>query len=371
MTIDTQSLDSQANRHTIKCLVFTSIAFFIIWILTLTGIFIVDKKLMTLTFLSGSAIMLLPLAACRFTGTEKSWIKYLILADVCIALAVIGTMLTFHAVLLFALPLFYAAQYSNRRMIYYAYLMTTASLFASVMLGYYFGICDANMLLLSNHPTDYYVSLFFSSDSPIYTNPSPWTTLPLYFVLPRSIILMAFVPAIRHISNCIAKNAVTTAELLRLSETDKMTQFFNKGKYDQMITEYYPGINTVGVIFWDINNLKKINDTFGHFQGDNAISAIAGCILSLTAEHRKAYRVGGDEFVMILENPKDKEMACVISDCRQLLESKNQMSTIPLSVSVGCAAGKGTEIHALIRQADQSMYRNKKQFHSRDRKIIP
>ena len=131
--------DSQANRSTIRCLSFTIVPFAVIWLLAMVNIFPVEKALMTVTFLVTSAVLLTPWVICRAVGTEKPWIKYMILFSLAVALTIISTVLTYHAVLLFALPLFYASQYSGRRVVVYTYLLTVLSLFFSVVGGYYWG----------------------------------------------------------------------------------------------------------------------------------------------------------------------------------------------------------------------------------------
>lgn len=363
---DMTAPDSQANQATIRCLSFTVVPFAAIWLLAMLNIFSVEKSLMTVTFLVTSAVLLTPQAICRVVGTEKPWIKYMILFALAVALTMIGTALTYHAALLFALPLFYASQYSSRRVVIYAYLLTILSLFFSVMGGYYFGICDVNMLPLSDSPAADFLRLLTGRVSPVLPNTAPWVSLTLLFVLPRSIILLAFIPVIQQISGSIAKNAIYTAELVRLSETDKLTQFYNKRKFDEMSADYYPTLDRVAVLFIDVNNLKQINDTYGHAQGDNVIAGIAGCITDLTAESRKVYRVGGDEFIMVLENPANGETEALISAFYDALAARQPMSSIPISASVGWAVGPGLDIHALTDQADADMYRNKRLAHAKN-----
>lgn len=352
--------ESQANRHTINCLVFTALPLTVSWVLALFGVFMVDKGLMTLTCLVSDAILLVPWVVCLFTGTEKSWVKYMVLFCAEAALTFINTLLTFHAVLLFSLPLIYASQYSRRRVVVYTYILSVCGLFISVMGGYYFGICDANMLLLSNSSTAELIRLFSDPSAVIPINPNPWVSLPLQFVFPRSIILLVFIPIIQKISGSIAQNAVYTAELVRLSETDKLTQLYNRQKLDAMAASHYSTLYRIAVLFIDVNDLKLINDTYGHAQGDKAISIVAGCISGITSDTRKAYRIGGDEFVLILENPKPDEPDRVLSEFSDILAVRQAGALFPVSASVGWAAGPGWELPSLMEQADRAMYHKKR-----------
>lgn len=49
--------------------------------------------------------------------------------------------------------------------------------------------------------------------------------------------------------------------------TDAKTKVFNQNKYEEMAAEYYPTIEEISVLFWDLNNLKMINDRLGHSMG--------------------------------------------------------------------------------------------------------
>lgn len=358
------ALESQANLRTIRCLVFTALPTIVSWVLTLLGVFMVDKGLMTLTCLISDAILLVPWVVSLFTGTEKCWFKYMTLFCAEAALTFINTLLTYHTVLLFALPLFYASQYSKRRVVVYAYLLSVCGIFISVMGGYYFGICDANMLLLSNSPTAEFIRLFSDPSVAVPISSNPWVTLPLHFVLPRSLTLLVFVPIIQQISGSIAQSAVHTAELVRLSETDRLTQLYNRQKLEEMAASYYSTLERIAVLFIDLNELKLINDTYGHSQGDKAINIVAGCISGITTDTRKGYRVGGDEFVVILENPRPDEPDSVLSEFSDMLAVRQAGSLFPVSASVGWAAGPGWELPSLMEQADRAMYHKKRRGHN-------
>ena len=105
-----------------------------------------------------------------------------------------------------------------------------------------------------------------------------------------------------------------------------------------------PKERPVAVIYWDVNQLKYVNDTFGHLYGDQLIAKIAGSIrAAVTSEETNAYRYGGDEFLMIIPD-----------GTQEIAEDE-----IPVSASVGYAVGKYENIMELIEIADQRMYKDK------------
>ena len=126
-----------------------------------------------------------------------------------------------------------------------------------------------------------------------------------------------------------------------------------------MIETYYPQVERVGVAFWDLNDLKKINDKFGHAMGDRAIGKLSSLLLSEAPETCRVYRIGGDEFVTITDNPAPEQMTKMASDILKQVQEANESEPFLFSVAVGYALGKGTDIHTVVKAADTRMYANK------------
>ncbi len=125
--------------------------------------------------------------------------------------------------------------------------------------------------------------------------------------------------------------------------------------------------NQVAVVFFDINNLKYVNDKYSHQDGDLLIKNCASTIQKYFGDD-KAYRIGGDEFVVILQKQKRgtqdmiTENAAKIHGDLQDLFKKNEKH-IPHAMSIGFAIGDGkVSIDDIIKAADASMYRNKKAY---------
>lgn len=356
--IDYASLEAKANRFTVVCLIITYFIMGVMWILNLLGIFIVQKSLMNYGFFLLSVVMLILVAVCNLVGYDKPWLKYVILTFAVLMTTVLSIALTYHMIIASVLPLIYAIQYSDKKLLFYTYALSVIGIFASVMGGYYLGLCDANMVLLTTSTLDEYVDAAgVTHFGPV--NDNPWVTLPLFYAFPRSIILLALIPVLLHVSNGMAKRELKGLYLQRMSEIDDMTQLYNKNKYLSMIKEHYPAIKEVGVIFWDVNGLKETNDTLGHVMGDKLIAAIADSIRGFTNDKCRAYRVGGDEFIMICEDENELKMNEIVNEWNKIIAENNKESEIPLSAAVGYAAGKGENIGAIIKRADDRMYANK------------
>lgn len=357
-SIDYESLEGHSNRFTVRCLLITYFFMAFMWLLDLLGIFIVDKGLMNYGFFLLSFLVLLLIAICKLVGYNKPWLKYVIIIFAVLMTDVLAVVLTYHIVIASVLPLIYAIQYSDKKLLFFSYGMSVIGIFASVMAGYYFGLCDANMVLLTTGPLkDYVDANGVAHFGPV--NANPWLTLPLFYAFPRSVILLALIPVLLHVSNGMAMRELRGLYLQRMSEIDDMTQLYNKNKYLKMVKETYPKVDKVGVVFWDVNGLKATNDTLGHVMGDKLIASIADSIRGFTNDKCRAYRIGGDEFILICEGENELKMNEIANEWKKKVEELNLTSEIPLSAAIGYAAGEGKNIGAVIKLADDRMYANK------------
>lgn len=352
--------EEQANQFNLRCLLFTMLFPVIIWVLNELNIFIIEETLMDFSMFSSLLIGMIVITICRIMGLTNPWTKYFVIASIVVITTIIGMTLTYHATLLVFLPALYASQYSNKRIIFFTYIATVIGVFISVMGGYYFGICDANMVLLTTKPMAEYLDQQgnFVVEG---VNQNPWVTLPLYYVLPRSFLLLASLPIINHISTGIANRAVKENYLRRRIEIDDMTQIYNKNKFLQMKKNYYPKVSQLAVIYIDVNGLKTVNDENGHEYGDELIYEIA-CSIKDTIkekENENSFRVGGDEFVVILEAEDESMTQEWIRSWKRNMGHRNKSSHVKLSASAGYAIGEGKNIEELIHIADQNMYLDK------------
>lgn len=125
--------------------------------------------------------------------------------------------------------------------------------------------------------------------------------------------------------------------------------------------------NQGSVMFFDLNNLKVANDTFGHDVGDILLKTLASIIMSHNGKHEHVYRHGGDEFLNILikSSYKTAEMkGRIIKEefdayCNTEFNYRLSEKADYIGVSVGCASGK--DLEDAIGRADMRMYDHKKQ----------
>ena len=118
----------------------------------------------------------------------------------------------------------------------------------------------------------------------------------------------------------------------------------------------------ISYIMMDANNLKKINDTLGHNKGDELIVTIAKCMRTAVGDSGQCYRIGGDEFVIILKNKTATETEEIIKQVRAEVDFADKQSDIPISVAIGYVWTDTEEknLEVLIQHADDEMYKDKK-----------
>lgn len=151
------------------------------------------------------------------------------------------------------------------------------------------------------------------------------------------------------------------SRLLEVSERDKLTNLYNRNKLERMIETEYKGMHSCGVLFFDVNSLKQINDQYGHSAGDTLLRQVADSIRSITSRNVLAYRYGGDEFIAVVGNHPVSYMEMLIELCDSRLRHLSRHSGIPSSVTVGHAyAVAPFDVRDLIRQADEDMYEHKR-----------
>lgn len=351
----------KSNKYTLKGIFCFIVSFAVVWLLTVAGFFEVDKMLTTVAFLSG-VVLFIPAVYIYFKiDLSKLWIKYFLLSLVCIVSAVITTFLSFHAVLLYVVPLLFAIQYRRRSTIWFAYAVNTVTMLISSVASFFYGLCDLNLLLQSQHVRSWYLNVITENSLNIPFNENPLFIIIVFEVFPRSIILFVYSIMMQYMVISSNEDAYRIAHLTYLKETDTKTNVFNKNKYVEMAAEYYPKLERIAVLFWDLNNLKYINDKYGHAEGDKAIEKLSSALASHSDDRRRVYRIGGDEFLMIIDNPQQGEGKKIMQAVQEKLKLRQEDDIVQVSSAVGFSEGCGKDILEVVKEADERMYENKKQ----------
>ncbi|BBZ30050.1 hypothetical protein MMAD_43450 [Mycolicibacterium madagascariense] len=153
------------------------------------------------------------------------------------------------------------------------------------------------------------------------------------------------------------------AELARLALTDPLTGLLNRHAFTEHVDQSrdaHPDA-PAGVVFIDLDGFKCVNDTHGHAAGDMVLVHAANVLRTRVEGRHSAYRMGGDEFVVLCLDTSAEEVEALAEAIRYSLTGTYpiQAGRVVLSASVGWTRGATDDIDALLRTADADMYRQK------------
>ncbi len=154
-------------------------------------------------------------------------------------------------------------------------------------------------------------------------------------------------------------------ELEILSYRDALTNLNNPRSYQEHMDELSKKKLPYGLIFMDLNDFKKVNDTYGHDAGDALLNIVAKRLQNSIREKDKAFRIGGDEFVVVIHGTHDKKFyEGVIARMRQNVARDVVLSNVTLQVSISAGYARcpedGTKFEDVVKKADDAMYYNKR-----------
>lgn len=169
-------------------------------------------------------------------------------------------------------------------------------------------------------------------------------------------------PTLKSVINLYIENGVMREKLVYASEHDGLTGLYNKAKYLAMAEKEFQDLDSIAIFNFDVNNLKKMNDQFGHEAGDKLIIKAANSFRKVTSNRVHAFRMGGDEFLLVAENVSETETDTIRRRWEKELARLNEASDgIDCVIAVGIAYGeKEYEYAELLKLADERMYEDKK-----------
>jgi diguanylate cyclase (GGDEF)-like protein len=162
--------------------------------------------------------------------------------------------------------------------------------------------------------------------------------------------------------NTVRKRRDALEAILRsAAKTDALTKLPNRYSFEQYILEAGERGYSAAVLLFDVNFLKKVNDTQGHLAGDTLLCSTAECIASCFGEH--CFRFGGDEFAAVVRDCTPESIEYML----EKFEVEQRMRDISISTGCAYAADIGTTSYReLLDLADKDMYVRKKAVHSRE-----
>ncbi len=153
--------------------------------------------------------------------------------------------------------------------------------------------------------------------------------------------------------------------LMELAHKDELTGLFNRKSFldlaDHSIKRAERFKDRVAIMFIDLDGFKGVNDSFGHRTGDLLLKELAMRLISCVRASDCVARVGGDEFLILLENVNDeseiKSLAGkIINTLSQRIDIEGDTVQLGASIGISVFPEKGKTVNELISKADQAMY---------------
>ena len=167
---------------------------------------------------------------------------------------------------------------------------------------------------------------------------------------------------------CAAKQYMLQAELGNLALTDELTGLYNRRGFmalaERQLSLGRRSGRSMLLFVMDVDRLKQINDSFGHFEGDRVLQRTAGVLEETFRASDVVARLGGDEFAVLAIEAAGHSETSIKARLAECLKSNNtEQSCHEISFSVGLSRfdpGSRTSIEDLIAKADRAMYEVKR-----------
>ncbi|WP_052281530.1 GGDEF domain-containing protein [Kluyvera genomosp. 1] len=150
---------------------------------------------------------------------------------------------------------------------------------------------------------------------------------------------------------------------------DPLTRLYNRSYFYDSFTALQPSIghgHPVSVIVSDLDHFKRINDRYGHLQGDKVIQFVAKVLQDSVRQNDIAARIGGEEFALLLVNTAPETAHSIAERIRLSLSQHDALSSngqlpesITISMGVYTAESLSVSVEECVRRADEAMYRAK------------
>jgi diguanylate cyclase (GGDEF)-like protein/PAS domain S-box-containing protein len=150
--------------------------------------------------------------------------------------------------------------------------------------------------------------------------------------------------------------------LEKLSSTDSLTKLLNhRALYDKLHEIYEQKNNKIMTLaMMDLDDFKKINDTYGHLVGDEVLLETAEILKEYTSKLDFVGRYGGEEFLMVQIGKTSEESKIIFENIRKAVEDHFHKKKLPMTITIGFKLKQNESINDWIKRADEALYQAKR-----------
>ncbi|SHO44725.1 sensor domain-containing diguanylate cyclase [Anaerocolumna xylanovorans] len=181
-----------------------------------------------------------------------------------------------------------------------------------------------------------------------------------------------------HGEKCILTGIMDITEIRRAEEElshyasfDSLTGILNRRmglkKMEELLEEAQEDFMEFVLCFLDINNLKDVNDTYGHGEGDRYILTFCNMIKNKLNEEDIFFRMGGDEFIIVFRNKNKSQAENIWDEFVKQFDERNVQGEFPYNITAShglfyYCTGMDIDLEQMIEKADKQMYKEKQSF---------
>lgn len=183
-------------------------------------------------------------------------------------------------------------------------------------------------------------------------------------ILPFGVLIFVLLLIISYLIGLYGSiiDATEKETLTRLAYQDTLTNLYNRSMSEKLFAECDAGEEDYTLINLDLNGLKKVNDTFGHVQGDRLIKGFADILSNTFSDIGTVIRMGGDEFAVVLRNVDRSVIEEAIKQMESEEEKASREGPYEISASYGVVSRHempGATAEQIYKAADERMYEMK------------
>ncbi len=168
----------------------------------------------------------------------------------------------------------------------------------------------------------------------------------------------------------VTKSRITEMELRQISIKDELTGLYNRRYFNQILPREIERAKRYGYplsfIMYDIDHFKKVNDTFGHQAGDMVLKTISDIVLKNIRNVDFVFRIGGEEFLILLIESDEKNAYGVAEKIRKKVERYNFEDVGNVTVSLGVTGLRSSDtLNRIMKRIDEALYQSKNSVRNR------
>lgn len=216
--------------------------------------------------------------------------------------------------------------------------------------------------------TFYYISIYIFLVKHKHTIPNDiYIFISIMYIFPfTASVLELFIPELLLTWGSVTTVLIFSYILLQqeLFETDPLTGAFNRNFFNSFVSKtnkFTMNLSKLGAINIDLDEFKSINDTYGHKVGDDVLKNFVLLLNKAFKKKSKIIRMGGDEFIIIIENTSNEEIISHIRFLNIITEVYNSVNKYPIKFSYSYCiySNDFNDIYDFFDHIDNKMYQNK------------